>query len=122
MFFNFIKKDENIDYNFCSQLKEKDYPKYLMKLFEKEMGYKFNLKKPETINEIIQYLKIYDNTKIKAELTDKTKVNEYVYNILGTREYEKEIYGIFNTFDEIDFDSLPKRFIIKKNNASRVKR
>ena len=120
MFFNKIFKKTVIDYDFCINLEEKEYPKYLMEIFKLKMGYKFNLKAPKTLNEIIQYLKIYDNIPIKAELTDKTKVNDFVEKSLNTTKYRKEVYGIYESIDNIDFSNLPKRFIIKRNNSSKI--
>ena len=109
--------EKEIDYDFCLNLNPKKYSKYLMKIFEKKMGYRFNLKKTETINEIIQYLKIYDNIPIKSLLTDKTKSGDYVYNLLNNKKIIKEVYGIYNSIDEVDFDKLPDKFIIKINNS-----
>ena len=109
--------EKEIDYDFCLNLNPKKYSKYLMKIFEKKMGYRFNLKKPETINEIIQYLKIYDNIPIKSLLTDKTKSGDYVYNLLNNKKIIKEVYGIYNSIDEVNFNKLPDKFIIKINNS-----
>ncbi len=113
----FKRNEENIDYNFCINLKEKYYPKYLMKIFENKMGYKFKLKSPQTLNEIVQYLKLYDNLPIKAKLTDKTLVNEFVESNLCTSKYTKEVYGIYDSILDVNFDDLPDKFIIKKNNG-----
>ncbi len=120
IFNNFFKKDEVIDYNFCLNLPQKKYPEYLMKIFKQKMGYTFNLKKPKTLNEIIQYLKIYDNTPLKSYLTDKTVVNDYVKSSFGNHKIIKEIYGIYNSINDVDFSTLPNKFIIKMNNSCRA--
>ena len=117
--FNFFK-EKKIDYDFCIKLKEKDYPKYLMKIYKQKMGYKFNLKKPKTINEIIQYLKIYDNTEQKALLSDKTKSNDYFIEKIQNKKFVKEVYGIYDSILDVNYEDLPNRFIIKKNNSSKV--
>lgn len=120
IFDKFFNKHEIIDYDFCKNLPERLYPKYLMKLYKQNMGYEFDLKHPKTINEIIQYLKIYDNLPIKGYLSDKTLVNNYVENLLYTKKYTKEVYEIYNKISEVNFDNLPERFIIKMNNFSKA--
>jgi len=120
MFSNFFKKNEIIDYNFCLNLQPKKYPEYLMKIFEQKMGYSFNLKKPKTLNEIVQYLKIYDNNPIKSYLTDKALVNDYIKNYLCNNKIIKEVYGIYNSINEVDYSKLPDKFIIKMNNSCRA--
>lgn len=117
--FNFLVKPKEYDYDFYLNLKEKDYSKYLMQLYKEKNGYAFNLKRPRTINEIIQYLKIYDTTPLKEELADKTKVNAYVEEKLNTKKYTKEVYKVVDSILDINFDELPERFILKMNNASR---
>lgn len=118
--FSLLKKKEIVDYDFCLNLPKNKYPKYLMEIFEEKMGYKFNINKPKTINEIIQYLKLYDNLPIKKVLTDKTKVNAYVEAILGTKKYTKQVFGIYDSLNDVNFNNIPDKFIIKLNNASKV--
>ncbi len=112
-----FKKNEEITPEFCSKLNPDKYPEYLMKIFKQKNGYIFDLNNPKNLNEIIQYLKLYDNTPIKAVLTDKTLVNDFVAGRLGTNKYRKEIFGIFDSITDVDFTTLPDKFIIKKNNS-----
>lgn len=84
------------------------------------MGYSFNLEKPKTINELIQFLKIYDTTELKSYLTDKTNINNYVKEKIGNTGLIKEIYKIYNNIDEINYDELPDKFMIKLNNSCRT--
>ena len=121
MIFDFIfKKNENIDYFFCKNLNPKYYKKYLMKLYEEKMGYSFNLNKPKTLNELIQFLKLYDTTEIKEFLTDKTNINSYFEEKIGSSKLIKEVYKIYDSIDEINYDELPDKFIIKQNNSCRA--
>ncbi len=80
------------------------------------MGYKLNLKHPKTFNEKIQWLKLYDSTPLKTQLTDKVLVRNWIKEKIG-EEYLKPILQVCKSFDEINFDKLPDRFIIKANNG-----
>lgn len=121
MLFNyFFDKKEDIDYEFCLNLKKEQYSKYLMKLYKQNMGYSFNIKKPQTLNELIQYLKLYDNTPMKEFLTNKVNVYDYIKNKLGSDKLVKELYKVYNSIDEIDYDELPDKFMIKLNNFCRA--
>jgi len=116
-----VNKNRNPDdcvfnYDFMMSLKEKDYPKYLSKAYFIKTGKKLNLRKPETLNEKIQWLKIYDNLPIKAQLTDKVLVRDWVKDKIG-EEYLKPVLQICDKFEDIDFDKLPESFIIKCNHG-----
>ena len=78
---------------------------------------KLNLHTPETYNEKIQWLKLYDRKKIYTTMVDKYEVKNYVANIIG-EEYIIPTIGVFNKFDEINFDSLPNQFVIKCTHDS----
>lgn len=93
-------------------LKEKDYPKYLSIAYFNKMGEKLNLKHPKKLSEKIQWLKIYDATPLKAQLTDKVLVRDWIKEKIG-EDYLKPALQICNNFDEINYDSLPNSFIIK---------
>ncbi|HIS87937.1 TPA: hypothetical protein IAA87_00730, partial [Candidatus Avigastranaerophilus faecigallinarum] len=55
-------KDSSVfDYDFIMSLEEKKYPKFLCIAYQIKTGFKLNLKHPKTLNEKIQWLKIYDN-------------------------------------------------------------
>ena len=84
------------------------------KLNKKE---ELNLCCPKTYNEKLQWLKIYDATPIKTKLADKYLVRDWVAENIGT-EYLIPIFGVYNSFDEIDFDKLPNQFVIKTNHGS----
>ncbi len=105
------------DYYFMLEINEKDYPQYLKKAYYIQTHRKLNLKNPKTLSEKIQWLKIYDNNiPLKTELTDKVLVRNYVKKIIG-EQYLKPVLQICNSFDEIDFEKLPNRFIVKCNHG-----
>lgn len=104
------------EYHFLQNLPESEYPKYLTKLYYYKTGEKLDLKNPKTFNEKIQWLKLYDATPLKRDLTDKVKVRDYVREKIGEK-YLKPVLQICNSFDEIDFDKLPNSFIMKCNHG-----
>ncbi len=71
------------DYGFMLKLDSKEYLKCLEKAYLVQMGKKLNLKHPKTITEKIQWLKLYDNLPIKADLTDKVLVRDWIKNKIG---------------------------------------
>ena len=81
------------------------------------MGKKLNLKNPETFNEKLQWLKLYDRNPEYAKMVDKYEVKEYISQKIG-KEYIIPTLGIYNNFEEIDFDKLPNQFVMKCTNDS----
>lgn len=104
------------DYNFIMNLPEKEYPKYLKKIFKYYIGKNLNLRNPKTIYEKIQWLKLYDNLPIKTRLTDKLLVRDWVKERIGEK-YLKNILFVCDKFDEIPFEKLPDSFFIKVNHG-----
>lgn len=91
--------------------------KYLKKEFKLRMGYNLDLQNPQTFNEKLQWLKLYDRNSEYTKMVDKYEVKKYVSNIIG-KEYIIPTLGIYNNFNEIDFDKLPNQFVIKCTHDS----
>lgn len=102
---------------YYKSVSEKTLSRKLMKWYKKRTGESFDINNPKTLNEKIQWLKMYDSTQLKADLTDKYKVREYVKERIG-EEYLIPLLGVWNRYEEIDFSKLPNRFVLKTNNAS----
>lgn len=79
-------------------------------------GKKLNLENPKSFNEKINWLKIYNRNPLYPRLVDKAEVKKYVAENIG-EEYVIPTYGVWNSFDEIDFDSLPNQFVLKSTNG-----
>lgn len=73
---------------------------------------KLNLKNPQTFNEKLQWLKLYDRNPLYTKLADKYEVREFVSKVIGDK-YPVPLLGVYNGVDEIDFDTLPERFVLK---------
>ena len=80
------------------------------------MGESLNLDAPQTFQEKIQYLKLHNRKPEFTTMVDKFAVKEYVSNIIGD-EYIIPTIAVWNSFDEIDFDYLPDKFVLKTTHG-----
>ena len=76
-----------------------------------------NLDNPETFNEKLQWLKLYDRKKIYSTMVDKYEAKKYIANIVG-EDYIIPTLGVYNKFEDIDFERLPNQFVIKCTHDS----
>ena len=90
---------------------------YLKIIFKKIMHKSLNLDNPQTFNEKLQWLKLYDRKPEYTTMVDKYAVKKYVADIIG-EEYIIPTLGVWNHFDEIDFDKLPNQFVLKCTHDS----
>lgn len=89
---------------------------YLKICFYLEMGKSLNLDNPKTMNEKLQWLKLYDRKPIYHTMVDKLLAKEYYGKLLG-QEYIIPTLGQWDRFDDIDFDKLPNKFVLKTNHS-----
>lgn len=90
---------------------------YLKLMYYCRFGKKLNLKNPESFNEKIQWLKLNDRNPLYTKLVDKYEVKKYVSDKIG-EQYVIPTLGIWNSFDKIDFESLPDKFVLKCTHDS----
>lgn len=90
---------------------------YLNKKFKKVFGREINWKNPITFNEKLQWLKIYDRNPLYTQLVDKYGVRRFVSEKVGA-EYLIPCLGVWDCYDNIDFDKLPRRFVLKCTHDS----
>ena len=81
-----------------------------------EMGKSLDLNNPMTMNEKLQWLKLYNRKQNYRQLVDKIKVKKIVSDLIGAR-YVVPLLGVWDKFDDIDFDSLPDQFVLKTNHS-----
>lgn len=91
--------------------------KYISLIYRAIFNKKINLDKPTTFNEKLQYLKLNDRKEYYSNMVDKYEAKNYVANIIG-EEYIIPTIGLYDNFEEIDFDSLPNQFVIKCTHDS----
>ncbi len=99
---------------FFDFLPDKQYIKFR---FFVMMRKKLNLDNPRTFNEKLQWIKLYDRNPLYTQMVDKYAVREYISEKIG-EEYLIPLLGVWDSVDEIDFDSLPNQFVLKCNHDS----
>ena len=90
---------------------------YLKLIFRGMTGKKLDLKNPQTFDEKLQWLKLYDRKPEYTMMVDKYAVREYIAKTIG-EEYLIPLLGVWDSPEEIDFDALPDRFVMKCNHNS----
>ena len=90
---------------------------YLEYKYKRYFGKKLNLNNPQTFNEKLQWLKLYDRKPIYTTMVDKYESKKYVADIIG-EEYIIPTLGVWDKFDDIDFDKLPNEFVLKTTHDS----
>lgn len=80
-------------------------------------GKRIDLDNPKTFNENIIVRKLEDKKYEYDKYTDKYEVRKYVEEQVG-QAVLNEVYGVFDTFDDIDFSKLPDSFALKATHAS----
>lgn len=106
------------DKHICEKFKfVLDDSEYISKRFEYFMGYCPNLDSPQTFNEKIQWLKLHDRNPKYTQMVDKYEVKKYISDKIG-EDYIVPTLGVYDTFDEIDFEELPQQFVLKCTHDS----
>lgn len=83
----------------------------------KEFGYPIDWDHPRDINEKIQWLIAFSDTTEWSRLTDKYLVRDYVKS-KGYGENLAKLYGVWEKAEDINFDALPEKFVLKCNHDS----
>lgn len=90
---------------------------YLKIAYRIKMGKKLHLNPPVTFNEKLQWLKLHDRRPEYTTMVDKYEAKKWVAERIG-EEYIIPTLGVWNHFDEIDFDKLPNQFVLKCTHDS----
>ena len=85
---------------------------YLKILYRIKLNKRLNLNNPQTFNEKLQWLKLYNRKPEYTRLADKYEVKKYVAEIIG-EEYIIPCLGVWDRFEDIDFSALPNQFVLK---------
>ena len=89
---------------------------YLSLRYRFQMGSWIDWKRPTLYQEKLQWLKIYNRQDRFTQMVDKISAKEYAAKLIGDK-YIIPTLGIWECFDDIDFDKLPNQFVLKTNNG-----
>lgn len=87
-------------------------------IYEKKFGHSLDWSSLKTYTEKMQWEKMYHKDPIKTLLADKYAVRQWIEEKIGA-EYLIPLYGVWNSFDEIDFGKLPNQFVLKTNHGTK---
>ena len=90
---------------------------YIKRMYKAQFKCYPNLVHPQTYNEKLQWLKLHDHNPIYTKMVDKIEAKKVAASIVG-EQYIIPTIGIWNSFDEIDFDTLPDQFVLKCTHDS----
>ena len=76
-----------------------------------------HLKTPKTFDEKLCWLKLHHREPIMSTMVDKAAAKQYVAQVIG-EEYIIPTYGLWNRAEDIDFDILPEKFVMKGTHDS----
>ena len=108
---------DSYTYEICKKADPSEYPRLLEDLFYLWTETELHLMDPQTFNEKIQWMKLYDSTPLKTRLADKYLAREWIADQIGS-EYLVPLLGVWDSFDQINFDLLPEQFVLKCNHGS----
>lgn len=90
---------------------------YLKLIYRLIFGRKLDLRNPQTFNEKLQWLKLNNRKTEYTTMVDKYEVKKYIAEKIGA-EYVIPTLGVWDNFDDIDFDLLPNQFVLKCTHDS----
>lgn len=108
---------KKLHYSIRDMLDTKRKASILKNVFKNRVGYDLNLEAPNTFNEKIMWLKLYYQDPLITECSDKFALKRYVSRTIGN-QYTVPTITHYKDASEIDFDSLPDRFVLKVNWSS----
>ena len=86
-------------------------------LYRTKFHRKLDLDNPKSLNEKIHWIKLFVRDPLYTRLTDKYAVRKYIAEIIGS-QYSVPLLGVWDHFEEIDFNQLPNQFVLKCNHDS----
>ena len=92
--------------------------KAMLKLqYRVKLHRKLNLKNPKRFTEKIQWYKVNYRNSVMHTCVDKYDVREYIKS-KGLENILIDLYGVYDSIDNVDFNLLPESFILKSTDGS----
>ena len=116
-----LHPEKIVNYVFTRKLSRfiKDDELYLKILFKLETGKSLNLENPKTLNEKLQWLKLHYRKPEFVIMADKYAAKRYIASKIGEK-HVIPLLGVWDRPEEIDFEKLPERFVLKCNHTSGI--
>ena len=111
-----VERLKELDNKINKYISPEKYEELLSDMLRQKAYEVMDWKTPKTFNQKMQWLKLYNNTPEKTRLTDKYLVRSFIKEVVGEK-YLVPLLGVYDSFDEIDFDSLPRSFVMKANHG-----
>lgn len=90
---------------------------YIRLKYRKSFGRWPDLNNPKTFNEKLNWLKLNDRNPRYTTMVDKYEAKRYVAGLIGD-EYVIPTFGVWERAEDIDFESLPDKFVLKATHDS----
>lgn len=90
---------------------------YLSLYYKFVTGRKLHISHPQLFTEKLQWMKLYDHNPEYTIMADKYLVKEYVSKKIGS-QYVIPLLGVWNDANDIQFDKLPEKFVLKTTHDS----
>ena len=91
--------------------------KAVKKYYKKRSGKELDLSNPQTFSQKQQWYKLNAKNPLMQQAADKYAVREYIKSC-GHEELLNDLLGVYENPDDIDFDALPNRFVMKAAHGS----
>ena len=90
---------------------------YLKRRYKACIGKDLDIDNPCSFNEKMQWIKLYDRNPLYTKLVDKYEAKKIVSEMIGD-EYIIPNLGVWDNVLDIDWEALPKQFVIKATHDS----
>lgn len=91
---------------------------FLSLLFKRRLGYAMDWKNPQSFNQKLQWMKLYDENPLYSTYADKVEVRNFVVATIG-EQYLIPCLGVYDKAEDINYDLLPDRFVLKCNHGAK---
>ncbi|WP_171025889.1 ATP-grasp fold amidoligase family protein [Clostridium sp. BSD2780061688st1 E8] len=100
-----------------AQVTDDQLAKVICERYFHSTGMTLDLENPQTYNEKLQWMKVYWRDERVPICVDKYRVREYV-KAKGLEHILIDLIGVYERVSQIDFDTLPQKFVLKANHGS----
>ncbi len=94
-----------------------DDESYVRLIYKFRNGTELNLKHPKTFTEKLNWMKLHDRQDVYTVMADKYRVKKFVARKIG-KEYIIPLLGVWKHAGDIDFEKLPRSFVLKVTHDS----